>query len=861
MQPTAPSCRFCSEPLRHVMCDLGTSPLANSYVPFDQAALPEKHHPLKVWVCESCLLAQLEEFESPESIFGDYLYFSSYSSSWVEHARQYCQMAKTRFGLSEHSRVVEIASNDGYLLRHFQADGVPVLGIEPAANVAKVARDDLGIPTLVEFFSSKLADSLTQDGTSADLIIGNNVLAHVPDIRDFITGLRTLLKPTGVMTFEFPHLLRLLQFHQFDTIYHEHFSYYSLLAIEKIFSHFGLTIFDVEQLPSHGGSMRIFVRHQDNPDERHLITTRVADLRNEEIAAGLDRMETYEKFGETVRITKRRILQFLLQARESGKSVVAYGAAAKGVTLVNYCGIRPDLIDYVVDKSPHKQHHYMPGVRIPIFPPEQIEQTHPDYVFILPWNLRREIAAEMHQISSWGGKFVTPIPEVEILDPATSDIPNLKSQISHLPVPTLGEEMHALASELYPICRSITGDGVRQTLQRLQQEIPLTLHEVPSGTPVFDWSVPNEWKIREAWIRDPAGNEVVNFRHHNLHVVGYSQPVEATMPLADLKPRLHSIPEQPEAIPYRTHYYSENWGFCLPHQTLESLRDGDYQVKIDSSLDPGHLTYGELFLPGETDEEVLISCHICHPSLANDNLSGIAVATALAKWLSSSPRRLSHRFVFIPGTIGSITWLASHQNAIHRIQHGLVLTCAGDAGRITYKKSRNGNATIDRAVQHVLKTSGAEHCVIDFHPYGYDERQYNSPGINLPVGCLMRSPNGAFPEYHTSNDNLQFIQPRALEDTCSKAQETLDILDGNLTYLNLKPMCEPRLEKYGLYRSHGGQRSQNDFDEVAMLWVLNLADGTHDLLSIAEHSAMKFQRIRHAANMLASAGLLRELPA
>lgn len=872
MHATTPSCRFCAKPLEHVMCDLGTSPLANSYVPFDRASEPETHHPLKVWVCQSCLLAQLEEFESPETIFGDYLYFSSYSSSWVEHARTYCQMAQHRFDLGPTSQVVEIASNDGYLLQHFQAAGIPVLGIEPAANVAKVAVESLGIPTVVEFFGSSLAQSLTQQGVNADLIVGNNVLAHVPDLRDFITGLRTLLKPSGVMTFEFPHLLRLIQLHQFDTIYHEHFSYFSLLAVRHVFAHFKLTIFDVEQLPSHGGSLRIFVRHEANPDERLLISTRVADLCNEEIAAGLDRMDTYLQFNETVRATKRRLLQFLLQARESGKSVVAYGAAAKGVTLANYCGIRPDLIDYVVDKSPHKQFHYMPGVRIPIFPPEQIDRTHPDYVLILPWNLRREIVQEMQHVAGWGGAFVTPIPEVEIITPTPSNPPppTVASLASSLPSqteassdspPTPGERMHALASELFPICRSITGDGVRQTLQRLQEEIPLTVHEVPTGTEVFDWQIPKEWNIREAWIKDPHGKEVVNFQDHNLHVVGYSQAVEATLPLADLKPRLHSLPDQPTAIPYRTHYYSDHWGFCLPHETLESLRDGNYQVKIDASLQPGHLSYGEWFLPGDTDEEVLISCHICHPSLANDNLSGIAVATALAKWLASAPRRLSHRFVFIPGTIGSITWLAAHQHAIHRIQHGLVLTCAGDSGRITYKKSRHGSATIDRAVQHVLTTSGDEHCVIDFHPYGYDERQYNSPGINLPVGCLMRSPNGTFPEYHTSHDNLQFIHPNALEDTWNKARETLEILDGNRTFLNLKPMCEPRLEKYGLYRSHGGHRNHDDFDEVAMLWVLNLTDGNHDLLSIAEHAAMKFSRIHQAAHALSQSGLLRELHA
>jgi aminopeptidase-like protein len=297
-----------------------------------------------------------------------------------------------------------------------------------------------------------------------------------------------------------------------------------------------------------------------------------------------------------------------------------------------------------------------------------------------------------------------------------------------------GREMHALAGELYPLCRSITGDGVRSTLQRLAQDIPLTVREVPSGTQVFDWTVPEEWNIREAWIKDPHGRVVVSFANQNLHVVGYSTPVRGKMPLSELKLRLFSLPDQPDLIPYRTSYYKKSWGFCLPHRDLERLEDGEYEVCIDSNLRNGSLTYGECFISGATDEEVLVSCHTCHPSLANDNLAGIAVAVALARQLASCPQRLSYRFLFIPGTIGSIAWLALNEAGIHRIQHGLVLTCAGDAGPITYKKSRRGNAIIDRAMQHVLRTSGAEHRVVDFHPYGYDERQYCSPGINLPVG-------------------------------------------------------------------------------------------------------------------------------
>ncbi len=416
--------------------------------------------------------------------------------------------------------------------------------------------------------------------------------------------------------------------------------------------------------------------------------------------------------------------------------------------------------------------------------------------------------------------------------------------------------MHELATELYPQCRSITGDGVRATLRRLAEEIPLTIHEVSSGTEVFDWTVPEEWNIREAWIKDSQGNKVVDFADHNLHVLGYSVPIHEKLKLDELKTKLFSLPEQPELIPYRTSYYKKTWGFCLAHRDLEKLTDGEYEVFIDSDHSAGSLTYGEWFLRGSSNEEVLISCHTCHPSLANDNLAGIAVAVALAKQLETKPRRLSYRFCFIPGTIGSITWLATNPDVYPRIKHGLVLTCAGDEGCVTYKKSRRGDALIDRAMQHVLKTSGDPHHIEEFHPYGYDERQYCSPGINLAVGSLMRSPHGTFPEYHTSADNLEFIKPHAMVDTLSKALDAIEVLEENACFVNLKPMCEPRLGKYGLYGGSGGKRT-GEFSELALLWVLNQSDGTSDLLGIAEKSGMSFRKISSAALSLEVAGLLR----
>ncbi len=413
---STPTCRFCAAPLAHVMCDLGLSPLANSYVKFENENLGEKFFPLKVWVCEHCLLAQLEEFESPDSIFSDYAYFSSYSTSWVEHARRYCEMMIGRFGYDAQSQVVEIASNDGYLLQHFKAKGVPVLGVEPAANVAKVAWDERQVPSVVKFFGVQTARELVADGKQADLLLGNNVLAHVPDINDFVGGLKIALKPEGVITFEFPHLLRLIDQNQFDTIYHEHFSYLSFLAVEKIFAHHGLTLFDVEEIPTHGGSLRIFARHTDSRSPLTAVTPRVAEMRAKETAFGLTRVETYTEFGEKLKDTKRKLLKFLIDAKDAGQRVVAYGAAAKGVTLVNYCGVRDDLVEYVVDRSPHKQNHFMPGVRIPIYSPERIMETKPNCVLILPWNLKDEIMKQMAEVTAWGGKFVVPIPEVKVLN-------------------------------------------------------------------------------------------------------------------------------------------------------------------------------------------------------------------------------------------------------------------------------------------------------------------------------------------------------------------------------------------------------------------------------------------------------------
>jgi len=407
----AVSCRFCGSDLQYTFVDLGMSPLAESWLTATELNHMERFYPLHVYVCERCFLVQLEEFETPDHIFSEYAYFSSYSNSWLEHAKTYVEMVITRFGLNGASEVVEIASNDGYLLRNFLPKGIKVLGIEPAANVAKVAVEN-GIPTLVKFFGALTARQLVAGGTRADLIIGNNVLAQVPALNDFVDGMKILLKDKGSITMEFPHLLQLVEKNEFDTIYHEHFSYFSFTTVESVFAAHGLTVYDVEELSTHGGSLRIYARHTE--DGSRPISRRARELKAREEAAGFTQLETYLSFAEKAKETKRKLLEFLIRAKRTGKSIAAYGAAAKGVTLLNYCGVRSDFIDYAVDISPHKQGHFMPGIHLPIFHPDKIKQTKPDYVIILPWNIKDEIMRQMTCISEWGGQFVVPIPEVAL---------------------------------------------------------------------------------------------------------------------------------------------------------------------------------------------------------------------------------------------------------------------------------------------------------------------------------------------------------------------------------------------------------------------------------------------------------------
>ncbi|MEU8534876.1 DUF4910 domain-containing protein [Streptomyces parvulus] len=419
-----------------------------------------------------------------------------------------------------------------------------------------------------------------------------------------------------------------------------------------------------------------------------------------------------------------------------------------------------------------------------------------------------------------------------------------------------GERMHALVERLYPLCRSITGDGVRDTLAIVDEYVPLRVHEVPTGTRVLDWTVPQEWNVRDAYIADADGRRVVDFAASNLHVLGYSVPVSATMTLAELRPHLHTLPDRPAWVPYRTSYYERDWGFCLAQDTLDAMPEGEYEVRIDSTLADGHLTYAEHVVPGQVTDEVIVSCHVCHPSLANDNLAGVAVAAFLARELAERTPYYTYRFIFAPGTIGAITWLARNAERVERVRHGLVLACAGDRGDLTYKRSRRGDADIDRVMRHVLSASQRPHRITEFTPYGYDERQYCSPGFDLGVGSLTRTPYAGYPEYHTSADNPDFVSPRAMEDTLAVCREAFAVLDRDRRYVNLSPYGEPQLGRRGLYDSLGG-RSDAKQAQMAMLWVLSLADGEHGLLDVAERSGLPFETVADAAEALHAAGLLK----
>jgi aminopeptidase-like protein len=434
---------------------------------------------------------------------------------------------------------------------------------------------------------------------------------------------------------------------------------------------------------------------------------------------------------------------------------------------------------------------------------------------------------------------------------------DLRHKIKALDLDQLGHDMYRQIERLYPVCRSITGEGVRETLSVISEIIPLNVHEIPSGTEVLDWEIPPEWNIKDAWIKNENGEKIIDFKQSNLHVLNYSIPVNKAVELNELKKHLFTLPEHPDWIPYRTSYHNRTWGFCMSDNQLSELEDGKYEVMVDATLEPGSLTYGEYLIKGKSADEVLVSCHICHPSLCNDNLSGIAVATELASFLTNIKNRYSYRFLFIPGTIGSITWLSLNEEKLNNIKHGLVLTLLGDNSTFYYKKSRRGNAEIDRIVKNVLKQSYPGSGIIDFYPYGYDERQFCSPAFNLPVGRISRKPHGEFPEYHTSADNLEFVNPARLAESLELILSVFDELEKTRTYLNLNPKGEPQLGKRGLFKKIGGQSDTKEL-QMALLWVLNMSDGSHSLEYIAEISGIELSVIENAANSLVKVELLEE---
>jgi aminopeptidase-like protein len=427
-------------------------------------------------------------------------------------------------------------------------------------------------------------------------------------------------------------------------------------------------------------------------------------------------------------------------------------------------------------------------------------------------------------------------------------------------IPDIQNEMFDLMTELYPICRSITGNGVRKTLEIIGKHIKVEIKEIASGSQVFDWTIPKEWNVSDAYVIDPKGAKIIDFKKSNLHVLNYSMPIRKKMSLEKLKPHLHTLPDQPDLIPYLTSYYKEDWGFCMSHNQFQKLEEGEYEVCIDSSITDGYLTYGEYFLKGQVEDEVLISCYLCHPSLCNDNLSGVVLTTFLAKYLGEAPLRYSYRFLFIPETIGAIAWLSVNEENVSKIKYGLVATCVGDSGISTYKKSRQGNAEIDKIAIHVLKHSGTNYNVVDFFPTGSDERQFCSPAFNLAVGSLVRTLYDCFPEYHTSADNLEFVKKEYLGDSYSKYLSIISILEQNKTYLNRNPKCEPQLGRRGLYRMIGAQKDGHKrINELALFWILNLSDGSHSLLEIAERSNLEFNIVKNAADALYDNDLLREI--
>jgi aminopeptidase-like protein len=443
----------------------------------------------------------------------------------------------------------------------------------------------------------------------------------------------------------------------------------------------------------------------------------------------------------------------------------------------------------------------------------------------------------------------------EVMEIATPDIKENNLEKKKL---TPGTQMYDLIARLYPICRSITGEGVVETLNYVKKYIPLQIYQVPTGTKVFDWEVPREWNIKDAYVMNSRGEKVIDFANSNLHVLNYSIPVCRNVTLTELKEHLHTLPEHPDWIPYRTSYYKEDWGFCVSYNQYKELNDDRYEVHINSTLENGNLTYGEYFIPGELTDEVLLSTHICHPSLCNDNLSGLSVLTFLAKALSAKKLRYSYRFLFIPGTIGAITWLSVNESKTANIRHGLIASLLGDPGAFIYKKSRRGDTEIDRVVTEALRNANVNYKIVDFSPYGYDERQFCSPGFNLAVGCLSRSQYGQFPEYHTSADNMDFVQPNALESSLQMYLDVINMLEKNRKYMNVYPKCEPQLGKRGLYEGIGGDNHGKEF-QMALLWVLNLSDGTYSLLDISKRSGISFDVITEAAERLAETELLHEV--
>ena len=757
----------------------------------------------------------------------------SFGKEWAEdviNALQYSLGSKGFEGLS----FLEIGCNKGYLLYLLKSKGAArCLGIDPDP-VSRIGAEKYDIEIIQDFFNpQKIKEKF-------DVVFTHGTLEHIKNPLEFLKGLKVCTKEDGIIFTAVPNCEMGLSIGDLSLIGHEHYNYFTTRSLYNLYQKLGLESIQYRNA-NYGWMLYMWGKVKSK-------STAISNSFEKDV------LEEVKLFNNYVRLSHsiiNKIQGMINWFEHQGKSIGIYGASSHFLAFT--WKKQPRFFDGDVAK--HGK--YLPGCNNFIENPKSLITKPVDSIWVAPINHDTAIRDFLENKLKIPADKIISMKEIYESQKKSGEGTTMKEDIiQNLNAKKVGQEMYDLMKRLYPICRSITGDGVRETLKIIKEYIPIKIYEVPSGTQVFDWTVPKEWNIKDAYIKNLKGEKIADFNKSNLHVLNYSVPVHKKCSLEELKKHLFTLPEYPDWIPYLTSYYKENWGFCLTHRQYEELEEDIYEVVIDSTLEDGHLTYGELYIKGSKEDEVLFSCYICHPSLCNDNLSGPVLLTFLVKLLLDIDLKYSYRFLFIPETIGAITWLSLNEDKVSKIKHGLVVTCVGDSGNSTYKKSRDGNAIIDKVVERVLIDSGDQYEILDFFPYGSDERQFCSPGFNLPIGSLMRTPYGRFPEYHTSADDLGFVGQEYLADTFAKYLKVIYILEENYTYLNLNPKCEPQLGKRGLFRMIGSQKS-GGVNELAMLWVLNLSDGTKSLLDISIRSGMSFKQIKDAADALFNKGLLK----